>query len=86
VSRSPTPTGRPQTDDASWTALARVVPNGDGSEFMLTFFQPQTFGDDYFKHKINLVDGELAKHKEIMKFWLPLLFAITPILGLQDLH
>jgi hypothetical protein len=53
---------------------------------MLTFFQPQTFGDDYFKHQINLVDGELAKHKEIMKFWLPLLFAITPILGLQDLH
>jgi hypothetical protein len=53
---------------------------------MLTFFQPQTFSDDYFKHQINLVDGELAKLKEIMKFWVPLLFAIPPILGPQDLH
>ncbi|MCP9930205.1 SRPBCC family protein [Cyanobium sp. AMD-g] len=53
--------------DASWTVPARVVPNGDGSEFMLTFFQPPTFGDDFFKQQVNLVDSELAKLKEIME-------------------
>ncbi len=53
--------------DASWTVPARVVPNGDGSEFMLTFFQPPTFGDDFFKQQVNLVDSELAKLKQIME-------------------
>ncbi len=53
--------------DASWTVPARVVPNGDGSEFLLTFFQPPTFGDDFFKQQISLVDSELAKLKQIME-------------------
>ena len=53
--------------DASWTVPARVVPNGDGSEFMMTFFQPPTFGDDFFNRQINLVDSELAKLKQIME-------------------
>ena len=52
---------------ASWTVQARVVTNGDGSEFMMTFFQPPTFGDDFFKLQINLVDSELAKLKQIME-------------------
>jgi hypothetical protein len=46
---------------------ARVVPNGDGNEFLPTFFQPPTFGDDLFKQQISLVDGDLAKLKQIME-------------------
>ncbi|MCP9785976.1 SRPBCC family protein [Cyanobium sp. N5-Cardenillas] len=53
--------------DASWTVPARVVPNGDGSEVLLTFFQPPSFGDDFFKQQISLVDSELAKLKQIME-------------------
>jgi hypothetical protein len=33
---------------ADWTVYARVVPNGDGAEFLITFFQPQSFADDFF--------------------------------------
>ena len=33
----------------------------------MTFFQPPTFGDDFFKRQINLVDSELAKLKQIME-------------------
>ena len=29
--------------DASWTVPARVVPNADGAEFMITFFHPLRF-------------------------------------------
>lgn len=53
--------------DASWTVPARVVPNSDGSEFMITFFQPPAFTKDFFEQQINLVDKELAKLKELME-------------------
>lgn len=55
------------TPDASWTVPARVVPNGDGSEFMITFFQPPDFSKDFFEQQISLVDRELAKLKELME-------------------
>ncbi len=50
--------------EAAWSVPARVVPNGEGSEFMITFFQPPGFGDAYFDQQIALVDTELAALKE----------------------
>ena len=37
-----------EATDASRTVPARVVPNGAGSEFMITFFQPPHFTDAFF--------------------------------------
>lgn len=56
-----------EAPDASWTVPARVVANGDGSEFMMTFFQPPAFAKDFFEQQISLVDRELAKLKELME-------------------
>jgi hypothetical protein len=53
--------------DARWTVPARVVPNGDGSEFLITFFKPPTFTDDFFVSQLALVDKELAKLKQLME-------------------
>ncbi len=52
---------------ASWTVPARVVPNGDGSTFMMTFFQPPVLDDKAFDAAANEVDTELAKLKEILE-------------------
>lgn len=52
---------------ASWTVPARVVPNGDGTEFMMTFFQPPSFDDAFFDEQIKLVDRELATLKEVLE-------------------
>lgn len=52
---------------AGWTVPARVVPNGNGTEFMMTFFQPPGFTDAFFDEQIALVDTELAKLKEILE-------------------
>lgn len=52
---------------ASWTVPARVIANGDGAEFMITFFQPPGFTDDFFDAQIKLVDIELAKLKELLE-------------------
>ena len=52
---------------AAWTVYARVIPNGTGAEFMMTFFQPPTFTDSFFDEQIRLVDVELAKLKEILE-------------------
>ena len=53
--------------DAQWTVPARVVPNGTGSLFMITFFQPPMFTDEFFDQQTALVDTELAKLKEILE-------------------
>ena len=50
-----------------WTAYARVIPNGTGAEFMMTFFQPPTFTDEYFDEQLRFVDFELAKLKQILE-------------------
>jgi hypothetical protein len=44
-----------------------VVRNGNGAEFMITFFQPPDFTDAFFDEQIALVDIELAKLKEILE-------------------
>lgn len=56
-----------EAPDARWTVPARVVPNGDGSEFMMTFFQPPAFTKDFFEQQISLVERELAKLKELLE-------------------
>ncbi len=52
---------------ASWMVPARVIANGGGAEFMITFFQPPGFTDDFFDEQIKLVDIELAKLKELLE-------------------
>jgi hypothetical protein len=52
---------------ANWTVYSRVIPNGSGAEFMITFFQPPSFSDEFFDEQIKLVDNELAKLKEILE-------------------
>jgi Polyketide cyclase / dehydrase and lipid transport len=52
---------------ASWTVPARVIANGGGAEFMITFFQPPGFTDDFFDEQIKLVDIELTKLKELLE-------------------
>ncbi|MFB7052707.1 SRPBCC family protein [Streptomyces vinaceus] len=54
-------------EQASWQVPARVVPNGEGCEFMMTFFQPPTFADTFFDEQIALVDIELAELKKILE-------------------
>jgi uncharacterized protein YndB with AHSA1/START domain len=53
--------------DASWTVPARVVQNGGGSEFMITFFQPTSFAKEFFEEQVSLVDNELAQLKKLME-------------------
>lgn len=52
---------------ASWTVPARVVRNGDGAEFMITFFQPPGFTDAFFDEQIALVAVELVKLRELLE-------------------
>ncbi|MEU8980409.1 SRPBCC family protein [Streptomyces sp. NPDC048309] len=54
-------------DMASWQVPARVVPNGIGSEFMITFFQPPAFTDAFFDAQTALVDTELATLKQVLE-------------------
>jgi hypothetical protein len=48
---------------ASWTVPARVIPNGEGSTFLMTFFQPPVLDDNAFDAAAKEVDVELAKLK-----------------------
>ncbi len=52
---------------ASWTVPARVIPNGDGSTFLMTFFQPPVLDDKAFDAAAKEVDIELAKLKELLE-------------------
>jgi hypothetical protein len=52
---------------ACWTVPARVVPNGDGCTFLMTFFQPPALDDRAFETAAKEVDTELAKLKEILE-------------------
>jgi hypothetical protein len=51
----------------SWTVPARVVPNGDGATFLMTFFQPPVLDDRAFDAAAKEVDIELARLKEILE-------------------
>ncbi|GAA0664810.1 polyketide cyclase [Kitasatospora atroaurantiaca] len=52
---------------AAWSVPARVVPNAEGSEFMITFFQPPSFSDAFFDEQTALVDIELATLKQVLE-------------------
>lgn len=52
---------------ASWTVPARVVPNGEGCTFMMTFFQPSVLSDAEFEAAASEVDKEMSKLKEILE-------------------
>ena len=56
-----------ENQEAHWTVPARVVQNGRGAEFMMTFFQPRAFSDDFFTQQIALVDIELNELKKILE-------------------
>ena len=53
--------------DASWTVPARLVPNGSGCTFMITFFQPPPFTKEFFEEQAALVGKELAQLKSLME-------------------
>jgi uncharacterized protein YndB with AHSA1/START domain len=53
--------------EAQWTVPARVVPNAGGTEFLITFFQPPSFTNEFFDQQVSLVDKELAKLKEVLE-------------------
>jgi hypothetical protein len=46
---------------------ARVIPNGRGAEFLITFFQPDALDDAEFDRQAALVDTELATLKRVLE-------------------
>lgn len=52
---------------AAWTVPARVIPNGRGADFLITFFQPPTLDRAEFDRQATLVDTELATLKTILE-------------------
>ncbi len=52
---------------ASWTVPARVIPNGGGATFMMTFFQPPVMDVQAFDAASRELDTELNKLKEILE-------------------
>lgn len=52
---------------ATWTVYSRVVPNGEGSTFMMTLFQPPVMTDPQFDHAMKEMDIEMAKLKEVLE-------------------
>jgi hypothetical protein len=52
---------------AAWTVPARVVPNGRGAQFLITFFQPAVLDDDEFDRQAALIDTELATLQTILQ-------------------
>lgn len=52
---------------ASWTVPARVVANGEGCTFMMTFFQPPVMDEATFEAAALEVGKELSRLKEILE-------------------
>ena len=52
---------------AAWTVPARVVPNGRGAEFVMTFFQPPALSNEEFDRQAGLLDTELATLKRVLE-------------------
>ncbi len=52
---------------AAWTVPARVLQNGRGAEFLMTFFQPAALGDAEFDRQASLIDTELATLKKVLE-------------------
>lgn len=56
-----------QDPQASWTVPARVVANGGGCTFLMTFFQPPALDDQVFDAAAKEVEREMAQLKEILE-------------------
>ncbi|MGW7824369.1 SRPBCC family protein [Streptomyces puniciscabiei] len=54
-------------EDADRSVPARVVPNGEGSEFMMTLVQPASYSDAFFDEQSALIDTELTTLKEVLE-------------------
>jgi hypothetical protein len=52
---------------ASWTVPARVVVNGNGVTFLITFFQPPTFSDDMFAAALKETELELSTLRQVLE-------------------
>ncbi len=52
---------------AAWTVPARVVANGRGADFLITFFQPAVLDDDEFDRQATLIDTELATLQKVLQ-------------------
>ncbi len=44
-----------------------MVGNGNGADFIVTFFQAKGFTGEFFDEQINLVDIEVMKLKELLE-------------------
>jgi hypothetical protein len=53
------------------TAYARVVPNGDGAEFIFTHMQQPGVPDDVFEHLVAAVGHELVALKALLEVECP---------------
>lgn len=50
-----------------WSVSARIVAQGEGCEFTLTFSPPPSLSEDNFKKQVGLADKELARLKQLME-------------------
>jgi hypothetical protein len=51
----------------SWIVPARVIQNGRGSTFTITFFQPTVMSEEIFENLTAEIDIELATLKKILE-------------------
>jgi hypothetical protein len=52
---------------AQWVIPSRVVVNGEGSEFTMTFIQPPTVSKEVFEKQVGLFENDLVKLKTLME-------------------
>lgn len=54
-------------EQASWNVYVRVIPNGEGSTVLQTFFKPDQFSDAVFEDAMGKLHVEFDKLKEILE-------------------
>ena len=52
---------------ASWSVPARLVANGQGCTFMMTFFKPPILSDSQFIEAMKEMDAEFTQLKKILE-------------------
>ncbi len=53
--------------DVEGVAYSRVLPNGEGSEYLFTQFQAPGMPDEVFQGQIESLKGELVLLKDLME-------------------
>lgn len=56
-----------EDSQATWKVFMRVIPNGDGSSLIVTFFQPPRVDSHAFEISMQQMDVEFSKLKEILE-------------------